>query len=319
MTLGELLSRAYNVLGDDPIIPREFPRQSLVDLVNEGCVQFRRLVEDKWFRQDVPLVAAQAVYNFPSKNVRLIRLAYDDKTLYTTTVQEMQAHDSRWETRTSSEPTRWTSDGQSHDEFLLYPIPLSGTPEAITFTTIAGLELGGTMRWQDGSAPDDATFVNDIGPADKDIGVPVLIAGAAVGAISFTSEFGIMVSAIQVGADVVTLWMVELPDAVSTDEEDLPVKDVYATAPLWYTLWHTHEEEGDHFSPPLADYYRSRFSDSVERARELSSNPLPFIVHKLGTQHPSHEIGSALPWPSFITDDTGSPVNVGFSRGGFFR
>ena len=139
MTLGNLLDRVYARLGDNKAFPKFFDRQVLVDRMNQGCIQFRAAVEDKWFREDIPVVSGTAIYNFPEKHVRCQRLAFEDVTVEPRDQLGLVADDPKWETTTASRPTAWTSSTVAWNKFRLYPKPSTTTANDLTFTSDFGV------------------------------------------------------------------------------------------------------------------------------------------------------------------------------------
>jgi hypothetical protein len=117
------------------------------------------------------------------------------------------------------------------------------------------------------------------------------------------------------GVGNLTLWLVKIPPDVSDDEESLTIKSAYQTAVLFYVLWQTYEEEGDHHNSVVAAYYRDEFRRVVERARELAANPLPYMVQKLGRGFNLQGENAALPFAHSGLDDEGNTVNFGWPRG----
>lgn len=327
MLLGEGLDRVYDILGDVRSNPREFPRARIVDLLNEGCMVFRRFVEDEWFRATQDLIADQAVYTFPTQSMRAIRVAFEDVTLIPTTVQELQAFDDRWTTRKQPRPTRWTTQAQPHNKYRLYPTPqqnssgtytLQGDPNYAFPVGTPGVwpaDNGIVARWQN-EGGSFATFAADPNVIGWDADDGELM---AVDAYRFNQENGILGVVLPTGVGNLTLWLVKIPQTVSDDLEELPIKLAYRMAPVFYVLWQTYEEEFEHHNPVLAAFYRDEFKALVERAREQASDPLPYMVHKLGYGSPFREEAPALPFAPTGLDDTGSPMNLGWPKTGYWE
>jgi hypothetical protein len=320
MTLGDILDRAYDALGDVRANPRQFPRQRLVDLANEGCQVFRRFVEDKWIRTTQDLVADQATYTFPSQNIRAIRIAFEDCTLSPTTKQELPSFDTRWQQRRQPRPTKWTAQGQLHNEYRIYPEPTGATANQFTFQNdpqlvgaTGGVDRGVVGEWDDGAGP--ISFVADpnVGGWNADHGTLM-----SVDTESFTSEWGEVTQVQGTGVGNLTLWLVTQPPDMVNDGDAVPIKNAFQISPLWYLLWGTYEEEGEHHNSVLAAFYRDEFKKHVERGRELASNPWPFQVQKLGDSHPRRERLPALPFAPTGLDDQGGTMNLGWPRRGYW-
>ena len=319
MTLGNILDRAYDVLGDVRNNPKRFQRDELVDLINEGCLVFRRFVEDKWFRHDEDTVASQSTYTFPSQSVRAIRVAYDDCTLRPTTMQELRGLDERWETREQDTPRLWTTQGQSHNQYRVYPIPSETTSdsfEIIADTNVSGwnAEHGIIGRWVDASG-NDVTFNADTNVVGWDDEHGVL--GATVAEVPFSSQNGALRKINATEVENFTLWLVQSPETISNDPDTIPIRDPFQIASLWYALWQTYEKEGDHHNSVLAAYYRDEFRLMVERARELMSMPFPFQKHLLGNDAISGSgLSKLLPFAPSGLDNDGNSINFGWPKGG---
>lgn len=300
MNLGEVLERLYHRLGDVKANPKTFTRARLLELVNEGCLVFREQVEDEWYRADQDVTAAQAVYSFISDHIRAVRVAYDDRPLTPSTVQELQSLDDLWQTRSAPTPRRWTSQGQAHDEFRLYPVPSVSTADTYAFTQGNGI----VTRMVD---PDgDAYTFNQ-----------------ATGIVTYIDDMnvdpatGVVVNQVPQGASQLTIWGVLRPRTLVGDEEDVPLKIGFHVAPIYYTCWQIYEEDGVNHNKILAGYYRQLFLGLVEEARTLRDDPLPFEKHVLrGAAAELYEEITGRPpspWPS--TADLGSgPISIGWTR-----
>jgi hypothetical protein len=321
VNLGQLLDRAYDVLGDVRDGPRQFPADRLTDLVNEGVLTYRRWVEDKWFRTQQELTAGTAVYTFHDDNIRAWRIAYDDCTMRPTTIQELESFDRQWLSRTHNRVTRWTSQGLPHNQYRVYPLPSTSSATPIVMQgdpNVAGWsEQNGVLgRWQDDGV--DISFTADPNVVGWDANHGIV---GQIDTFVFenkprefpSSVIGELAGPASDGVSVLSLWLVQKPQTISLDNEEIPLKNAYQIAPLYYALWHTYEEEGDHHNQVLSGMYRQLFMDQVTRGRELMSNPLPFQPHKLG-EAADYNSGPAMPFAHQGLDDTGATMNFGWPR-----
>ena len=320
MTLDDLLKRYFAIVGDVADNPREFLRSRAIDLVNEGNRQFRRVVEDEWYRQDIGAVGGTAIYNFPGVNVRALRIAFEDETMRPRTVQEIVALDDRWERRERSRPFEWTTQGVAHDEFRAYPEPSVTTVAAINQTAAesgagapndpgpvpSGGESGTITSWDESGT--FATFSSEFG----------VITRISDFVNQFQGEFGHVQTIAQSVTPGFTIWGVKKTEVLVESEEDVPVKNAYQKVGLWYALWHTYEEEGDHHNAVLAGFYKARFNDEVNRARDRASSPLPWIVFKLGQRMNHRSSRAFLPFSPEAGDGMGGTQQIGWPKRGYW-
>lgn len=305
MILGDLLTRASDIIAAD------YERSAMVAYVNRGITVWRQQVEDRWFRAYIPLVAGQGVYSFPDENVRAQRIAYDDSTIEPTSILEMQALDSKWQTTTGAQPFKWTSDGLPHNQFRIYPVPSSSSTTEYAYEVAAA--GGGTTAddgeivWYEADTSTFETDPNDAGHTDPNAGLIVALDGA-----QFLENDGEVVVFEASGLELLEVWGVERTDPVSGDGDTILVKPGYELAPLWYALWQTYLEEGDRHDSGLAGLYRGLWADLVERALLRKANPLPLQVHVLGGGPGSR----AQAFQDFSTSMTvgGVPINVRWPR-----
>lgn len=281
MNLGELLDRVYDVLGDLKADPQVYQRDRLVTLTNEALVVLRRYVEDTWFVHKERLVATQAVYTFPASSMRALMIAYQDEMIDPKSLLELRDLDTFWETRTGPDPQYWTSDGEAHNKYRLYPIPTISTADDVFMLpdpNVAGwtANKGVVGRWQDDGV--DIAF-----SADPNVVGWNAEHGRVYRKTSdiFSDPHGRIGRIQGIGAGDLTLWLVEVPTSVSVDNDTLPLKEAFAGALIWYVLWQMYEEEGDHHNPVLAPYYRDLFTWEIEQYREQMRNPMPYQIHKL--------------------------------------
>lgn len=296
MNLGDLLTRVYYILGDVRSNPKFFLRERVVDLLNEGCRQFRRSVEDEWYRQDIPLVAGQHTYTFPDINVRAQRIAFKDYTMRPRTVQDIVGIDAKWETRTGPNPLDWTTQGLPHNQFRVYPTP--------TITSTAGIsqsgEYGAITSWNDGAY---ATFSSEYGGITQIVGEP-----------QFNSEYGAITTISQTEVAGLTVWGVVKAATMEGDADEVPLKTIWWKAPLAYCLWQLYEGDGEQHNRVLAGVYKDRFNATVSNAQDRVSSPLPFLVFKLGQRVGRSSSRSFLPF----APETGSGQSIGWPRKGYW-
>ena len=307
MNLGQILSRIYHVVGDSSVSPRFFARARVIKLVNDGCLLFRQQIEDRFYRTDQAVVAAQAIYQFPAGHMRAVRVAFDDVTIEPSTVQELQSLDDLWQTRSAPTPTKWTSQGQAHDEWRYYPVPASASFESAAFTQDTGV----VTRFVDTAGA--ATF-------NQEQGIVVQISGFDV-----APDVGEVAAFAQTGIGHTTVWGVQAPATLVGDNEEIPVKNGYQMAVCYYAIWQLYEEEGDHHNAILAGYYRQKMMERLQRARALKDNPLPTEKHVLRGAPPEaweDETGRpASPWPATVDLSAhGGSANqsIGWSKRGYW-
>jgi hypothetical protein len=320
MNLGDLLDRAFDILGDERADPEYFVRDDLVDLMNEGCMIFRREVEDEWYRQDVPAVAGTAIYDYPDVNVRGMRIAFDDVTMVPTSVQQLQVIDSRWETRDSEHPRRFTSQGLPHNQWRAYPYPNNSTDGQITWNggndgianrvvegAVTATPVADPLSAFDPRPPDPPEWFGMMNRVYNSGNDPNIL--GTKGRIGYSE---------QTNTKQFTVWGVKKAAIMSSDVDAVPLKNAFQIAPLWYALSESYEEEGDRHNPILAAYYRDRFRDAMVRGRSRANDPAPFMVHVLRPNSRLDYTGEASsPWPSEVVID-GVSQNAGFPRRGFW-
>lgn len=261
MNLGTALTRIYDVLGDNPASPREFQRQPLVDAINRGCLVFRVSCHEIWRRVDVAVVAAQAEYTIPPEILSLQRVAYDDETLEARASNTLQSRDSEWMTR-PGEPDCWTSYGLDYNKFRLWPIPTVGSDETFTFSS----DYGVIVRYSDGA---DYTLTSNFG-------LMTVLDG-----ITFTENYGELFYVSVPETASLTLWGTDRPATLSDDGQEIPLREAYQSAVLWFALWQAYDDEGDHHNGVLAAWYRDQFFDLVRRCQEHVGGPVATQVRKL--------------------------------------
>lgn len=264
MNLGGLLDRAYFVLGDVKDAPRFFIYDELVDLANRGVLTFRANCHDVWYRQDVPAVATQGQYDIPTSFLELRRVAFDDVTLEARTVPNLQSRDPKWQSRTGPDPSVWTSLGFAHDKFWVWPQPSESSTETYTWAT----EYGVTVRILDsGGTP--YTMATELG-------IMVDLEG-----VDTPTEYGDIYSVISTENKQFTLWGTARPSTMTSENDEIPLRRPWQIAVLWFMLWQTYEQEGDHYNSVLSAYYRDLFLGQVERCKLRASNPVPAQVRAL--------------------------------------
>lgn len=301
MTLGQLLDRYYAITGDLRTNPKFFLRPRAVDLINEGLRQFRRVVEDEWYRYDLPAVSGTAEYQLPDLNVRVQRIAWDDFTMRPRMAQEMVALDAKWQARTGPNPFEWTTQGVPHNYFRCYPEPTTSTEQAVSQTG----EQGAIVRWLDPTGTSE-TFVGEVGVVVRILEEP-----------PFVGEFGGAQIYAQTNTKGFTVWGTKKTVDLVEDEEDVPIKNAWQKAPLWYALWQTYESAHEQYNGPLASFYRNRFQRDVRRAKDRAATPLPWLVFKLGQRTSRISARSFLPFaPDGVFD--GVTQSIGWPKRGFW-
>lgn len=299
MTLGQLLSRFYNIVGDTKASPREFPIARVRSLLNDGCQVFRERVEDCWARASQVVTAGTSIYTIPDTMVRLKAIFFEDVYIPPATVMELQAESEIWRTKTATRPTRFTTDDVDHDEYRYYP-----TPDTTTGT-------GALSFNQDNGA---------VGAINKDGAFATFNQEAGILAyLSFATmqpEAGEVGAVVSTGVGQTTLWGVARPAPMSSDGDQVPIKAAFARAPLWYALSESYSEEGDHYEPHLATYYKARFDNEVTRAEELMSLMLQNQTIVLGGSSGFPTRSGLSQWPSQGTLE-GVPTTIGWPRHAF--
>jgi hypothetical protein len=290
--LVDLKTRVYEILGDDPIVPRWFPFAQILHYMNRGCQIFRREVCDEWYRVDVPVVAGQAIYDFPEDSVRAERVAFDDTTCAASTVTALQGWDSRWEQTDSVAPFAWTSDGLPHNQFRLYPKPTTDSASNLVWSGETGIVV---------AVEDDSGFAT----TSSETGLLLAMTGASI-----TGETGEVQAGTSTGGGGCTLWLVKRPAGMASDDDEIPIAKAYHLAPLWYALEQTYLEEADHHNSDLASFYGGLFRQYVARAIKRYKNPAPRMIHRRRpVTSPLGDPASELRFSSTVMIN-GSPVNV---------
>lgn len=307
MNLGALLSRVYHIAGDTKTSPRFYPRARVVKLAGDACLMFRQQIEDRYYRTDQAVTADVGVYTFPAGHLRTIRVAFEDETVEPSTVQELQSLDDLWQTRKAPKPYRWTSQGQAHDEWRYYPMPSASTTDPVSFNQDTGVMT---------------RYVDSVGAAtfNQETGIVVQISGFDV-----NPDAGEIAAFAQNNVVQSTVWGVQAPATLSGDEEEIPVKNGYQMAVVYYILWQLYEDEGDHHNAVLAGFYRQKMRERLERARALKDNPFPTEKHVLrGASAESWEDETgrpASPWPTSVDLSAhGGSANqsIGWPRRGYW-
>lgn len=272
MTLGELISRIYNVLGDDEAAPREFPRQPLVDAANRGCLAFRVQCHEVWRRADIPAIANQGEYTIPPDMLSIQRVAYDDASLESRASNTLQSRDAHWLTQTG-QPISFTSYGLAHNKFRLWPIPAEGSDEVHTWSS----DYGVVVRYQQPPGT-DYVFSSEFGIVTE------------VDGHTLSSNYGEIMYIPLPESHSITIWATDKPTVLVDDAQEIPIRKPWQIAILYFVLWAAYDEEGDHHNQVLGAWYRDQFFDQVARCKERVSTSVATQVTKLraGT---SNELG----------------------------
>jgi hypothetical protein len=319
MEYSDLVQRFYDITGDDPSLSgRNFPRTRVNTLMNEGALRFRMMVEDKWARTEEATVASQGVYNFPDNALMLIRVAFDRETLEARSILSIVAEDAKWETRESTVPSSWTTDGLGHSQYRVWPTP-SVSGSTITFQAdTAGPASAGdddgifisTEIDKPVGSPDTVTFTGSPYTPDPDPDEHVGVTATADTEWTILGDNGVVAS--YQADDVLTLWYIERPETFAANSDPIPLKNAYQLAPLYYALWKSYEEEGDHNNPILAELYKGKFAEISERGRRRAENPVPRMIHQLGGKPVRDQVRHP-----FLGDQvtiSGSPVTIHFPK-----
>lgn len=314
MKLQDLKIRAFDILGDDPADARWFDADTLVTYMNRGCLIFRREVGDEWYRVDIPVVANQAIYDFPLDNVRVERMAFDDRYMEPTSVTSLQGRDPRWEATDSVQPFMWTSDGLLHTQFRIWPKPTTSSPNEVLWSAGTGGadgEHGVVVRvLRDSVAMTNVVDASNPLHTNPEHGLTVSISG-----YSTSTDVGEVVSAVTSGGGLLTLWLVERPAPMTDDQDEVPVGQAWQLAPLWYAMQQTYLEEADHHNSVLASFYGDLFRQYIVRAKLRYSNPSPRQIHRLqGRSYTAGRPSDGLRFSPTVLIN-GVPVTVRWPRG----
>jgi hypothetical protein len=262
--LKDILDRAFEILGDVKDAPRFFVYADLVDLANRACLTFRANCHDEWHRVDVAGVAATGEYTIPDEILELRRVAYNDETLEARTVTNLQARDPKWQTRTGPDPMVWTSLGFAHDKFWVWPIPSQSSTETVTVSDdygviVRAIDSGGTAYTM-----------------TQEYGVTVLVDG-----ITVSGDYGEIFETVASENKQFTLWGTKRPATMTSEDAEIPIRKPWQIACLWFILWQTYEQEGDHYNSVLSAWYRDQYLIQVESCKLQASNPVPAQVRAL--------------------------------------
>lgn len=329
MNLTDLLSRYYDAVGDSVSAPRTFALATTTAYMNDACLFFRAAVREFWFRVDMPVVAAQQTYNLPANALYLQRVSYGDNWLEPVVQLQLTAIDPKWHTLTAAEPLGWTQDGVNHNQFRIYPATTASSAESFTYSAAptgggAESDYGMLVRFTD-SAGADADFQADTLAGGA---WPYTLEDDTGGAAGLHAERGIVISVTDMvldtdlgevqqfassGADLLTLWCVELPPTMADGSATVPLKPAYQIAPLWYALWQTYLEEGEHHNSQLAAYYGGLWAETIQSAKDRAADPLPYRIRaKQSLGQPGYV--PRLRMSDTITVD-GNPITVTFPWG----
>lgn len=292
MQTSDLIARVWDITGENPTNPRWYTRTAVLELLNEGVLQFRAAVEDEWYSKQVALVASQQTYDFPTDHLRPIRIAYADETMEPKgTVAVLSGVDEKWQTTTGSTPYYWTTDGVDPGKFMVVPVPTSDSADSWTIDAESGLIT--SINDSDG----DATFT----PASED-GMVLTVDGA-----TFTSENGIIVSFSSGGADELTVWGVQKPTTMVSDGDSIEIKEAFHMAPVYYACWRLYEHGKERHNSVLAGFYHKLWNQEVNKAVALAENPMPRMVNVIGGEQGTPDYlqvysntisGYSVKWPS---------------------
>lgn len=305
MTLRDVLERIYDALGDTIDGPRRITRARATSLVNEGCRVFRSRAEEIWMRYDQAVAQGLSVYTLPAGVFRVKRIAFDDWTLDPATVVELSSIDERWRTA-PGDPRRWTSDDVAWNQWRFWPVPGRTTTELVSMSS----EKGIVTRIRESSGANYTPVADPLVPGwDPERGLTALIGGmTAIG------DRGTITLVEAAGVNQATVWGVETPEAIQSDNQELEIKDCFYQAPVFYALWHIFDQEGDNHNGFLARYYEGRFEAEIEQAIDLVNNPLPYRIHVIGEGHAkSVHDESQTSWPDVVDFGSG-PAFIGWPR-----
>ena len=267
MQASDLLNRVWDIVGENPTSPRWYTKANVLEMLNEGILQFRAAVEDEWYTKNIPVTASTQTYDFPTGTLRPIRVAYQDQTMEPRgTVAVLTGQDEKWQVTTSGTPFYWTTDGVSQGHFMISPIPTSSSTEDWSIDGDSGLIT--SINDTDG----DATFT----PASENGRV------LTVGGATFTIENGIIVSFTSGSADELTIWGVQKPTAMVSDGDAVQIKEKFYMAPVYYACWRFYEHGKERHNSVLAGYYKKLWEQEVLAAMDLKDNPMPRMVNVIG-------------------------------------
>lgn len=281
MKLGDLVLRAYDRLGDDPVKQFFFERSALVDLMNRGALLMRAEIEDEWYTLDIPYVGGQPIYDWPSMNLRGLRVAYQDRTLEPRHELGLTGQDPKWMDRRGNRPIWWTGYAIAFSQFRIAPAPQESSPESSTsIAAPAGstsAQLGCLVRYTDATGAYTAlTDPADPSKTNPNTGIAISISGHT-GIGGYGDIF-----AIAGARNVLTVWGVRSPTTMTDDDSDVPIKNAYQLGPLWYCLWKTFDRQGSRHNGMLAGRYKERWLDTIERGKARAAEPLPWQIHRRG-------------------------------------
>ena len=311
LILGHLQQRFIDATGD--IGGSFFSIDRVNTLLNEGVLNFRSIVEDKWARTEIGPEMDVGVYDMPDDALMLIRVAHDKQTLEARSILSILAEDAKWETRTSVKPSSWTTDGVGHNEFRVWPTPsVDGTVvrfQADDDVTPLDPDLGVIISIAKSPGSDDtATFS---GPDNTPTDTEILGVMATVDTEwTILGDSGVAVT--YEAGDVLTVWYVEKPPTMVNAGDPVPLRLPYQVAPVYYALSKTYQEEGNHYNPLLSELYAAKYGEVVERAKQRAENPVPRMIHKLGASPRGDSVHR--PYLGDQVTISGTPVTIHFPK-----
>lgn len=266
MVFEDLIVRVYDVLGDYRPRPRLYPLDRIKRLLNEGFRQFRLRVQDRWIETEEALVALQAIYTIPARTVRIVRIAYKDRTMSPVTLLELVSSNHRWQEASPVDtPRLWTTEDVAYDEYRIYPPPANASAVA----TQLSQESGVLARWVDALGV-NATFNQDHGFVARSSQASIVPDAGLSGNIS------------SIGAGVLTLWLVDGTPDLQGEQEDIPIPGAWYMAPVYWAISESYAEMGDHSESQLRQYYESRFEDEIKIASKAFSEYMSHMLVGIG-------------------------------------
>jgi hypothetical protein len=290
-TAGDIKVRFYEIVGRSDI---QVDWPGVIGLLNDGAVLMRGLASDRWNTEYQPVTAGVSLYTVPERSIRLIRIAYGDKTLQEVGRAELDAADQSWQTRTGW-PDFYTQDGFPFDQYWLYKTPESTSTE---FSIINGA-YGIVTRVYDGTSYIVFGGAGNFGEIQT------------LSGFDFQSPYGVLTEFAGESTDRLWLWFVEKVETIIDDSSPIPLPRPDRIGLLWYALWKTYAAEAEMHNPLLEAWYRDLFYAVVARCQKRASNPLPRKRDALRPYDPTERGNRArLPYADRMTPPGGPPVDL---------
>jgi hypothetical protein len=266
MTLADIRTRAYRMLGVDPTEPVFWTDAQMNRWINDAYLSAARHTKALEIRYIVTPTATEGSYTMSGNVGQIFRATYDGYKINPITTWEMNRLDPDWESR-SGLVSFYTIDTRDDRVVRLYKKPTVDGDDK--FTT----EFGVIIEFAGGS--DTFTFSSEFGT--------IIDASGTGSSYLFETELGVTVD-LNLDHNNLEVWAVKHPDrmVLDTDSPELPAHSHIALA--FEGAARALRKRGDSYNPQKADAYAKMATDYYLFLRSLVSNRAPESLQVVGSR-----------------------------------